>query len=166
MLPKLLCSDMFGHLLYSDYAKKRHADKHQCRQRKTKSGVSDEQRQNLLCFRPPPRKSIAGGPHIPTEQLLCLEIDTIKCKQTEQQTVDASISINNQRANMRKLTVSTTVTACLNIQKSTAGVMQGYLRVIRQTIFSLNVLYVFQGEFLCRVGNFTFSYRKIRDVYI
>lgn len=29
--PKLFCSDLFGHLLRSDYAKKRHADKHQYR---------------------------------------------------------------------------------------------------------------------------------------
>ncbi len=46
---------------------------------------------------------------------------------------------------MLKLTILTTVTACLNIEKSTVGVMQGYLRVIKQTIYSLNVLYVFYG---------------------
>lgn len=120
MLPKLLCSDLFGHLLYSDYAKNDmqiniSADRERLKvayqtSKGKISSVLDHHRGN-------PQQEV----HIPTEQLLCLEIDTIKCKQTEQQTVDASISVNNQRANMLKLTVSTTVTACLNIQKVNHG---------------------------------------------
>lgn len=50
--PKLFCSDLFGHLLHSDYAKK------DTQINISTERVSEEQRRNLLHPGPPPKESV------------------------------------------------------------------------------------------------------------